>query len=140
MSVRAFLVSGVCYTYRPNGRQDDEVSPFLGPTFPLLVYPEFTKTARRAANIIAFHGNEMPFTHNRFFVHKDIPRVALQDEENVQVNLKLNRYRSPSLCRKPCNETPGYTRSGCLSRGGEGRVPVGFLSRWAGARAEQPSS
>ena len=112
---RTFVASGTCYTYRPRGRQDNKVAYFLGPTLRFYGYPEFTHYMLNTTYSIRFHGSETPFKDYRFFTHKDIPRVALQNEENVQINVKINRYRNPNLRRKPCNNTHGYSKSKCLS-------------------------
>ncbi|KAF0287774.1 hypothetical protein FJT64_013800 [Amphibalanus amphitrite] len=113
--LRTFLKSGVCYMYQPHGQQDNKASPFLGPTIRLLEHPEFTQRSTKSSYMMRFHGSEVPFKAIEFF-HKDIPRVVIREAENLLITVRLNKYKSPSLRRKPCNKTPGYSLSGCLSQ------------------------
>ena len=112
---RTFFSSGTCYTYRPRGRQDNKAVPFRGPTLRLHAYPEFTQKMTNITHEILFHGAEISYNDFRFFSGKDIPRAIVRSGEAIQINVKVNRYRSPNLRRSPCNDTPGYTVSGCLS-------------------------
>ena len=112
---RTFVSSGACYTFRPRGRQDATSAPFIGPTIRLHTSPEFTQKVSNFTYTIRFHGAEIPYKDFRFFPGKDIPRAVVRSGEAIQINVKVNRYRSPNLRRKPCNDTPGYTVSECLS-------------------------